>query len=111
MDRGSSRLEPFYNKLKGMGYNGLLDINDQKFSGYNAKNPAIVFDMGKNATKKVAAMSTEEVKKAFTKERAKLVVDQTVKAIAPQTIMGIGALSAGTVIDIEKQANVKVPKK
>lgn len=106
---GTNQLGPFYDKLKNMGYNGLLDINDQKFSGYNAKNPAIVFDMGKNATKKVATMSTEEVKKAFTKERAKLVVDQTVKAMGPQTIAGIGALSAGTVIDIEMQANGKVP--
>lgn len=109
--KGTNRLGPFYDKLKSMGYNGLLDINDQKFSGYNTKNPAIVFDMGKNATKKVATMSTQEVKKAFTKETAKMAVDHTVKSIAPQTIIGIGALSAGTVIDIEKQANMKVPKK
>lgn len=40
----------FYGQLKSMGYGAIQDINDMKYSGYNAKNPLIVFDNanGKN---------------------------------------------------------------
>lgn len=36
--------QAFYKKLKEAGYGAIQDINDMKFSGYNAKNPLIVFD-------------------------------------------------------------------
>ena len=38
----------FYDALKAKGYGAIQDINDMKFSGYNAKNPLIVFDNSKN---------------------------------------------------------------
>lgn len=36
--------EKFYKKLIEKGYNAIQDRNDQKYSGYNAKNPLITFD-------------------------------------------------------------------
>ena len=36
--------QAFYDKLKKAGYGAIQDVNDMKFSGYNAKNPLIVFD-------------------------------------------------------------------
>lgn len=40
--------QKFYSKLKSAGYGAIQDINDMKYSGYNARNPLIVFDNSKN---------------------------------------------------------------
>lgn len=47
-ETGSGADTKFYGKLKSLGYGAVQDINDMKFSGYNAKNPLIVFDNSKN---------------------------------------------------------------
>lgn len=38
----------FYDALKNKGYGGLIDVNDRRYSGYNSKNPTIMFDFGKH---------------------------------------------------------------
>ena len=50
----------FYETLKNSGYGGLIDVNDRRFSGYNAKNPTILFDFGKNV-KNLGLKKLEEV--------------------------------------------------
>lgn len=40
--------QKFYSKLKSAGYGAVQDVNDMKFSGYNARNPLIVFGNSKN---------------------------------------------------------------
>ena len=47
-DSGSGADKKFYDKLKQAGYGAIQDINDMKYSGYNAKNPLIVFDNSNN---------------------------------------------------------------
>lgn len=65
--RGTGVDTKFYSKMKKSGYGAIQDINDMKFSGYNAKNPLIVFD-NKNkrsilgTTKNVAVKSMTEMK-------------------------------------------------
>lgn len=46
--RDSGADQKFYAKLKSAGYGAIHDINDMKYSGYNAKKPLIVFDNSKN---------------------------------------------------------------
>lgn len=47
-DDQSKRIKDnLYKALKSSGYNGIVDINDKKLSGYNTKNPVIIFN-GKN---------------------------------------------------------------
>lgn len=41
--------QKFFSKLKAAGYGAVQDINDMKYSGYNARNPLIVFDNSKNS--------------------------------------------------------------
>lgn len=48
----------FYAELKKAGYGAIQDINDMKFSGYNAKNPLIVFD---NSKKNIFVSSVKEM--------------------------------------------------
>jgi hypothetical protein len=45
---GSGADKKFYNQLKSAGYDAIQDINDMKYSGYNAKNPLIVFNNSKD---------------------------------------------------------------
>lgn len=45
---GSGADKTFFNKMKSAGYGAVQDINDMKYSGYNAKKPLIVFDNAKN---------------------------------------------------------------
>lgn len=48
----------FYAELKKAGYGAIQDINDMKFSGYNARNPLIVFD---NSKKNIMVKSVKEM--------------------------------------------------
>jgi hypothetical protein len=57
--RDSGADKKFYSKLKAAGYGAIQDINDMKFSGYNAKNPLIVFD---NSKGNVMVKSMNEIK-------------------------------------------------
>lgn len=47
-EKGSGADKMFYDKLKSAGYDAIQDINDMKYSGYNAKNPLIVFNNSKD---------------------------------------------------------------
>lgn len=51
----------FYDKLKEQGYHGIMDINDQKYSGYKSKAPVILFD-------KADRINVSNVKKMTDKE-------------------------------------------
>lgn len=50
-------IDKFYNGLKKKGYDGILDLNDKKYSGYGAKNPVVLFDyknVGQSSVKKLS---------------------------------------------------------
>lgn len=51
--------QKFYSKLKEAGYGAIHDINDMKYSGYNARKPLIVFDNSKN---NILVKSMQEMK-------------------------------------------------
>lgn len=57
--RNSGADQKFYAKLKAAGYGAIQDVNDMKYSGYNAKNPLIVFD---NSDNKIMVKSMKEMK-------------------------------------------------
>ena len=57
--RDSGADQKFYAKLKSAGYGAIHDINDMKYSGYNAKKPLIVFD---NANNNIMVKSMNEMK-------------------------------------------------
>ena len=86
-ESGSGADKKFFNALKAKGYGAIQDINDMKFSGYNAKNPLIIFD---NSKKNIMVKSVSEIKTkdAFIKgavEYMKAMDEQTLKFLAPMT--------------------------
>lgn len=57
--RDSGADKKFYAKLKQAGYGAIHDINDMKYSGYNARKPLIVFD---NSDNKIMVKTMNEMK-------------------------------------------------
>lgn len=55
---GSGADKTFFNKMKSAGYGAVQDINDMKYSGYNAKKPIIVFD---NSNKNIMVKDVREI--------------------------------------------------
>ena len=74
----------FYSKLQDMGYDGVLDINDKKYSGYHTKKPTILFDMSEGVgNRKVRELDPAEIEKGYSKVAPKILglslVDMTAK--------------------------------
>lgn len=99
-ETGSSRVKPFYEELKKQGYSGLLDINDQKYSGFNAKNPAIIFEKGMDAVESSSQIPVDQVHKAANREMGVLATRQ----LSQVTAGGVVALNSKRVIDVEQEA-------
>lgn len=73
--------------MTNKGYNGIIDVNDKKYSGYNSKSPMIAFNVGKKlAVDSVTELSDEELIKSTIIEIAKL----NGKKAAKQLIACIG---------------------
>lgn len=67
----------FYSKLKSSGYGAIQDINDQKFSGYRAKKPLIVFGNSKNImVKSVSQISRETAQREGAKEIKRMAAER-----------------------------------
>lgn len=72
--------QAFYKKLKEAGYGAIQDINDMKFSGYNAKNPLIVFDHSNGGINvKSFEKMAGDLNKAANKEALKAAGEQASK--------------------------------
>lgn len=83
-----SMAKQFYNKLKEQGYDAIIDVNDNKYSGYRTKKPVIIFN-GNNKINisDVKKMSNEEIEKTYLKN----IGTSVVKAIA-----GTSGVAAGS---------------
>lgn len=99
--RESGADKKFYAKLKKAGYGAIQDINDMKYSGFNAKNPLIVFDNSKN---NVMVKSMSEMKgnmgfKAFgetMKAQSEVRIQKFLKTAGPLSAAGLTAATVST---------------
>lgn len=83
-----SMAKQFYNKLKEQGYDAIIDVNDNKYSGYRTKKPVIIFNgNNKISISDVKKMSNEEIEKTYLKN----IGTSVVKAIA-----GTSGVAAGS---------------
>ena len=92
--------QAFYKKLKEAGYGAIQDINDMKFSGYNAKNPLIVFDHSNGGINvKSFEKMAGDLNKAGNKELRKAIGEQASKDLIEKygalTTAGLTASALG----------------
>lgn len=91
----------FQEALQKQGYGGFLDINDQKFSGYNAHAPAILFDSGKEFTvKSFEKMGNQEIDKAL--KKTMFDAEATSRLLAATGLLGLARMKANDANTISK---------
>lgn len=91
-ESGSGIDKKFYGALKSKGYGAIQDINDMKFSGYNAKNPLIVFD---NSKKNVMVKSVSKIEKDLAGDGFKESLKAMGEATAKKSLERWGPMTAG----------------
>lgn len=94
---GSGADKTFYNKLKSAGYGAVQDINDMKYSGYDAKKPIIVFDNSKsNIMVKSMRDITDGVEKRRMVEHGKMAAEEFVKSVGPLSAAALTTVAVST---------------
>lgn len=72
----------YYSNLKKAGYGAIRDVNDHKYSGYDTKNPVIVFDGSNINVEKVSTLGENICKKQNLVETNKLAIKNDAGFIA-----------------------------
>ena len=112
--RGQSVSSKFYDALKKAGYDAIKDINDSKYSGYNTRNPIIVFNgSAKTAVDSISSMGKQQIEKQLKAEIYKKYAEDLVKAYASVGAAAIGVRSASklTIDALTEKANLEYVKK
>lgn len=71
----------FTSSMRKKGYSGIKDINDRKYSGYDSKNPIILFD--EKRMKQVGKKDIKVNSGEYNRQVGKMVVKQLTKENAP----------------------------
>ena len=110
--KNNSAANKFFDSLKSEGYGAIKDVNDMKFSGYNAKNPLIVFGQSNNlAVKTVKEMSKDEIGKNLIKDGVREVGRTVTKGVATYVPIVTLASAATPMSDEQAKAIAKTVKK
>ena len=110
--RDDSSVKKFYEALRKEGYGAVQDINDRKFSGYNAKNPLIIFDGGnKVSVKSSRQMSDKEIDSKYKGAIAQAVGELLLPKLAGAAAIGGTAKAASMVADDYIENNKSENKK
>ena len=90
----------FYDALKSKGYDAIMDINDQKYSGYGSKKPVIVFNRSdKMSVSDVHKMSPEQVVSNYKKAAVKVYTPMYAKAGARYVGLAAGITGVKALVD------------
>lgn len=100
---GIAPAKKFYDKLKAAGYGAIQDVNDMDYSGYNAKNPLIVFDKANEniMLKSMREMTLTEINQNLAREQVKMIQEVKIEDLLDQgtkTGLGVSATIAGAAI-------------
>ena len=101
-ESGKKASRAFYAKLLDAGYDAIADINDQKYSGYDAKSPTIVFNTAKLAIAKVETLSKQEINdardKAYAIKKGQRITSEILNKVGQYKI--VAGVAAGAIAGI-----------
>lgn len=86
-------IDKFYNGLKKKGYDGLLDLNDKKYSGYSAKNPVVLFNYNNVGQSSVKKLTEQTVNREYPQVYNNLLLKAKAKAYIRNPRNQINALA------------------
>ena len=95
-------------------YDAIKDINDSKYSGYNTRNPIIVFNGSvKTAVDSISSIGKQQIEKQLKAEIYKKYAEDLVKAYAPvgAAVIGVGYASKLAIDALTEKANLEYVKK
>lgn len=99
-DSGNRVASKFYNRLKSEGFSAIRDANDHSYSGFESKNPMIIFDKDKVDM----ASSKELTKSAIDGAFNVAMMDLNVSAITKSALKaGAAAVGVATVHRVSEQ--------
>ena len=103
--KDSKAAQMYFDHMSKLGYNGINDVNDQKYSGYNAKTAAIMFN-GKYKWK--AKNLTDEAIDSNFKSAQKMIGQENAAKLGKKVLTQIGLYGAalGGVSYAESRSNV-----
>ena len=90
----SESRKKFINAIKNAGYDGVVDINDQKYSGYRAKAPVIFFNNGNQKVVNVRELGNDELTEKFNKEVRRDAVRSGNRTDAVKVAAAVGGYAA-----------------
>lgn len=100
--------QKWYDALSAKGYGAIRDVNDRKFSGYNAWKPLIIFDKGKTVVDSVSEMSVDQIKKNLNQSIINDILEDVGKKSVPGIIGGtIAYMAADPARSKEKNKTAK----
>lgn len=89
-EAGNKVASKFYNQLKKDGFSAIRDVNDHSFSGYNSKNPLIIFDKDKVDVQSAKALSNDVIDKTNNMAAGDLLMSSITKGIAKVGVAAVG---------------------
>ena len=92
----------------------IKDINDSKYSGYNTRNPIIVFNgSAKTAVDSISSIGKQQIEKQLKAEIYKKYAEDLVKAYASvgAAAIGVGSASKLAIDALTEKANLEDVKK
>lgn len=97
--------DSYFKTLSEKGYNAIKDVNDVKYSGYNAINPIIAFNTKDKVSINVKELTSKEIKKYNTIIMGSDIASELTK----QGSVAVAAIMGGNVITntINDKANYK----
>lgn len=96
--------DSMYNKLRSMGYDGIVDINDTKYSGYDSK-AVILINKAKAVVDKVQDLDIDQIERDKQAAMGKLYAKQITKGSA-QTIAMYAPIGAA-IVGVKKKKQTK----
>lgn len=91
---GNKVSSKFYSQLKKDGFSAIRDVNDHSFSGYNSKNPLIIFDKDKVDVQSAKALSKDVIDKTNNMAVNDLLMSDVTKSVAKIGVAAVGATVA-----------------
>ena len=111
---GQKVSDMFYEAMRKKGYGAIDDVNDRKYSGFNAKTATIFFGKGEKTGVKynwvASNLTADQVVKAkrfmMSKDASTALLKETTKTLGKSYLVGLGVLSAATVgADVKLKMN------
>ena len=112
IEKNTGATKKFFEELQRRGYGGIIDVNDSKYSGYNANKPVILFNQqGNVGIKEMKKLSGDDIAKNLKVGEGAIIAQQFINStpVYMASIMGLSTFAISQVGEqyLEGEMNIK----